>query len=201
MKGKVFIFEGCDNVGKTTQARLLVENLKHHNYPVQHFQFPNRSTPIGITIDTYLRDIFNKNRLNAQAIHLLFTLNRFEALTEMQKLVDAGVNLVIDRYIHSGIAYSCAKGLDMDWCCGVEKGLLEPDIVLYLDAKEPHNRSGFGGEAHDTIEFQKQVKHFYDVLSTSSGGTCRWVTFDGDKPRNILAESIFICVDGILNIK
>jgi len=41
--------------------------------------------------------------------------------------------MVCDRYAYSGVAYSVAKGLDFDWCLGVDRGLVQPDLVLYLD--------------------------------------------------------------------
>ncbi len=43
--------------------------------PVQHWVFPDRTTPIGITINAYLK---NTTAMDAAAIHLLFVANRFE---------------------------------------------------------------------------------------------------------------------------
>ena len=31
------------------------------------------------------------------------------------------------------MAFSAAKGMDMDWCKACDKGLLAPDCVIYLD--------------------------------------------------------------------
>lgn len=40
---------------------------------------------------------------------------------------------VCDRYAYSGVAFSSAKGLDLDWCKACDKGLPAPDCVIYLD--------------------------------------------------------------------
>jgi dTMP kinase len=40
---------------------------------------------------------------------------------------------VCDRYCYSGVAFSAAKGMDMDWCKACDKGLIAPDCVIYLD--------------------------------------------------------------------
>jgi len=45
-----------------------------------------------------------------------------------------GKNIVCDRYWYSGVAYSYAKGLDLEWCIKPDEGLLEPDLVIYLHA-------------------------------------------------------------------
>ena len=40
---------------------------------------------------------------------------------------------VCDRYCYSGVAFSAAKGMDMDWCKACDRGLIAPDCVIYLD--------------------------------------------------------------------
>ena len=42
--------------------------------------------------------------------------------------------MVCDRYAYSGVAYSVAKGMDLEWCRGPDVGLLRPDLVVFLDA-------------------------------------------------------------------
>ena len=79
----------------------------------------------------------------------------------MEKKLRMGTTLIVDRYSYSGVAFSSAKGLDIEWCkvklCLIlqkknaiffffevvkiqtlllqapEMGLLAPDLVLYLD--------------------------------------------------------------------
>jgi dTMP kinase len=91
--------------------------------------FPDRSTDSGKLIDSYLRC---KENFNDETIHLLFTLNRWEVKNKMENLLKSGTNLIVDRYSYSGVAFSAAKGLDFEWCKAPEKGLLKPDLVVYL---------------------------------------------------------------------
>lgn len=164
MKGVVFVFEGCDKVGKSTQSKHLVKMLQDIAINTKHYQFPNRDTVSGKMIDDFLKG--RNSSYDPKSLHLLFALNRFEVLHEMQSLIDQGVCLVIDRYKHSGIAYSAAKGIDMAWSRGVEEGLLTPNVVFYLDApvEVTSKRMGFGSEAHETIEFQKKVREAFEHL-------------------------------------
>ena len=44
--------------------------------------------------------------------------------------LEAGVNVIIDRYAYSGVAFTASKGLDIEWCKNPDRGLPKPDIVL-----------------------------------------------------------------------
>jgi dTMP kinase len=40
---------------------------------------------------------------------------------------------ICDRYAYSGVAFSSAKGLSVDWCMNCDVGLPAPDCVIYFD--------------------------------------------------------------------
>jgi dTMP kinase len=73
--------------------------------------------------------------------------------------------VILDRYSYSGIAYTSAKGIEVDWCFATEKGLPKPDVVYYLkvnDIKELESRGGYGEERYERVEFQEKVKKIYE---------------------------------------
>jgi dTMP kinase len=45
-----------------------------------------------------------------------------------------GTNIVSDRYAYSGVAFSAAKGLPLQWCKDSDRGLPKPDFTFYLKA-------------------------------------------------------------------
>jgi hypothetical protein len=47
--------------------------------------------------------------MDARSAHLIFSANRWEMCAEMKRLMSGGTTLIVDRYVHSGIAYSVAK--------------------------------------------------------------------------------------------
>lgn len=128
-RGAFIVFEGCDRAGKTTQCLKLCDMLNQKGIKTKYMNFPDRSTDSGKLIDSYLRC---KENFNDETIHLLFTLNRWEVKNKMENLLKSGTNLIVDRYSYSGVAFSAAKGLDFEWCKAPEKGLLKPDLVVYL---------------------------------------------------------------------
>lgn len=122
-----------------------VESLTANGRPARYINFPDRTTECGALINSYLT---NKKEFNDETIHLLFTLNRWEAKSAMEKMLGDGITLIVDRYSYSGVAFSAAKGLDIDWCKAPEAGLIKPDLVLLLTmtAEAISERNGFGNE-------------------------------------------------------
>ena len=95
-RGAFIVIEGLDRSGKSTQAARLLERLEAASKSVQLLKFPgkrwsetrlffasahpsalcpDRSTPIGQLIDSYLR---SQSDMDDHAIHLLFSANRWE---------------------------------------------------------------------------------------------------------------------------
>ncbi|KAM0674444.1 hypothetical protein GVAV_002057 [Gurleya vavrai] len=153
--GKLIVLEGIDRSGKTTIAKKLASLYD----PSHIISFPNRKLITGQIIDSYLS---NKINLNAQTIHLLFSANRWEM---NEKIFEMTSNKIVfcDRYFYSGVAYSAAKGLDIEWCKKPDLGLKKPDLVFFLDVKpeEVAKREGFGDEKYEKIEYLNNV---YDIL-------------------------------------
>ncbi|TQD98103.1 hypothetical protein C1H46_016225 [Malus baccata] len=114
-------------------------------------------------ISSYLS---NESQLDDHTIHLLFSANRWEKRSLMESKLKSGTTLVVDRYSYSGVAFSSAKGLDIEWCKAPEIGLLAPDLVVYLDIppEKAAERGGYGGERYEQLEFQKKVGQNYQVL-------------------------------------
>lgn len=194
-RGVLIVLEGCDRSGKSSQSRLLYEFLIREGYPTKHMHFPNRSTEIGKTINSYLK---NSKELNDQVIHLLFSANRWEYLKEMEDLLKAGTSLIVDRYSYSGVAYSVAKGINFNWCMGPEKGLLRPDAVFYLKAPIEHliERGNFGEERYEKEEFQTKVASVFDRICEEQAEF--WYTIDATEPQLVVFENIRIKVLEIL---
>ena len=110
-RGAFIVLEGVDRCGKTTQVARLVERLAQDSSSVQAMRFPDRTTPIGRIINEYLQSSSSSD-LNDAAIHLLFSANRWEATKTIQSHLQQGTNIVCDRYVHSGVAFSAAKVIE-----------------------------------------------------------------------------------------
>ena len=167
-RGCFILFEGIDRCGKTTQCKRLVEFLKNQGKQVEFMRFPDRSTVIGQTINSYLT---NGIDMDDHAIHLLFSANRWELSTKIKEKLDAGITLVVDRYAYSGVAFSASKkSLSLEWCKTPDEGLLAPDIVLFMDltVDQAMERGDFGNERYEKEEFQRTVRDTFFALKSDS---------------------------------
>lgn len=162
-RGAFVLFEGPDRSGKTTQARRLVEALAAGGRDTVFMNFPDRKTEVGKMINAYLKQ---QVETDDRAIHLLFSANRWEQRDKIVATLEAGTNIVMDRYSFSGAAFSTAKGLDADWCFAPERGLPAPDAVLYLDLspEEAQKRGDYGEERYEKVELQRRVGDAFRAL-------------------------------------
>jgi dTMP kinase len=75
-RGLLIAIEGGDRCGKSTQCSKLIDYLRDVLAQSVHFiKFPERTSAIGRVINEYLQC---GNDLSNQAIHLLFSANRWE---------------------------------------------------------------------------------------------------------------------------
>ncbi|KAJ4810695.1 Thymidylate kinase [Rhynchospora pubera] len=196
--GSLIVLEGLDRSGKSSQCAKLLSYLQSNGFSVEAWRFPDRTTAIGQMISSYL---LNESQLDDRAIHLLFSANRWEKRALMERKLKSGTTLIVDRYSYSGVAFSAAKGLDLQWCKAPEEGLIAPDLVLYLDIppEKAAERGGYGNERYEKLEFQKKVAEYYYALCDSS-----WEVVDGclktevveEKLRELTMNCILKCQNG-----
>lgn len=89
MRGLFLVFEGLDRSGKSTQSDRLAEYLRQKKISVKKINFPDRTTTIGCLINSYLQ---SKSDLSDEAIHLLFSSNRWEVSKQIEQDLARGIN-------------------------------------------------------------------------------------------------------------
>jgi len=194
-RGLFLVFEGLDRSGKSTQSKKLEEHLsKVSPGPVKWMCFPNRKTPIGIAIDLYLR---RQLELPDEAVHRLFSANRWEMAKSIVEDLRAGTTIICDRYAFSGVAYSAAKGLDFTWCQSPDRGLPCPDGVffLHIDEKVGAARSNFGDERYENPEMQAKVRaQFKDPRLRAH---VKWQDVNGARDVEVIHAEIRSAVESL----
>eukprot|EP00747_Dinoflagellata_sp_TGD_P161727 gnl/TRDRNA2_/TRDRNA2_178519_c0_seq1.p1 gnl/TRDRNA2_/TRDRNA2_178519_c0~~gnl/TRDRNA2_/TRDRNA2_178519_c0_seq1.p1 ORF type:complete len:284 (+),score=66.21 gnl/TRDRNA2_/TRDRNA2_178519_c0_seq1:100-951(+) len=185
-RGMFFVFEGLDRSGKSTQSKRLAKYLEQDG-PVKWMCFPNRATPSGLLIDLYLR---KKIELHDEAVHLLFSANRWEVAKSIVEDLNQGTSIVCDRYAFSGVAYSAAKGLDFEWCQSPDRGLPTPDGIFFLhvDEKVGASRAGFGDERYENATMQSRVRLEFDRPGLHN--TVSWHDTDGARDIEVIHAEI-----------
>lgn len=133
MKQGFFItLYGINNIGKTTQAKKLVEKLNDHGYKAVYVKYPIYDLePTGPKIN----DILRKNgeqSISEEELQTLFTQNRRDFEPTLRKMLEEGFIVVAEDYTGTGIAWGTAKGADQKWLEKLNEELLKEDLAILL---------------------------------------------------------------------
>jgi len=186
------VFEGVDRCGKSTQTTKLVDGLNSKGRDAVLMRFPNRESNTGKIINDYLT---NKKNVDDKEIHKLFSDNRWEQEKIIYETLNAGKTVVADRYAYSGVAFTSAKGIDMEWCKQPDSGLPAPDAVIYLriSVEDAMKRGQFGAERYENAPFQTKVADIFHKLQDDS-----WKILDATKLVPELEIEIFNFVETLI---
>ena len=130
--GKIIVLEGIDKSGKTTQSKLLVDYISSTtSHKAVQMNFPNYSTFSGIEIHRHLK---GQTVYNPHALHVLFTLNRYEEKPVIERLLDEGSIIVMNRYYQSNIIYGLADGITRhEWLESLDGEMPQANLIIILD--------------------------------------------------------------------
>ena len=128
--GKLFVVEGTDGSGKSTQLALLHQWLKAEGYPVFFSEW--NSSPL--VKDTTRRA--KKRRLFTPATFSLLHATDFADRTEKDIIppLKAGAIVVADRYIYTAFARDVARGCDRAWVREMYKFAVKPTVAFFFRA-------------------------------------------------------------------
>lgn len=125
---------GINNVGKTTQAKRLVERIKSLGKSACYLKYPVYDLePSGIFLDRVLRSK-NPQHISEEELQMWFTLNRFQYQSALKDLLKDQF-VIAEDYTGTGIAWGLAKGADKKWLEELNKYLLKEDLAILMNGK------------------------------------------------------------------
>lgn len=133
--GKFIVFYGINNLGKTTQAKILVDKLKLHGLKAEYYKYPIYDlAPSGPILNNYLRQN-NLYDLSPREVQILFSLNRAQFEKTLTEKLAQGINIVAEDYTGTGIAWGIAAGLNENFLKYLNSGLLKEDLSFLFDGE------------------------------------------------------------------
>jgi len=133
--GKLIVFYGINNLGKSTQAKLLVERLKANGYQAEYLKYPIYDlNPSGLILNDYLRNA-NPHQLSAKEAQIIYSLNRTQYQDELIAKLKAGINVIAEDYKGTGIAWGLGAGVEEDFLKKVNSHLIAEDLVFLFDGE------------------------------------------------------------------
>jgi dTMP kinase len=184
---KLFVIEGVDGAGKSTQIKLLKDFLSKKGYACEYMHFPRTETPFfGELIARFLRGEFGSlNEVDPYLVAMLYAGDRKDASLIINNWLSEEKIVLLDRYTYSNIAYQCAKLKDPDqdhlmrWILSLEFdhfGIPKPNLNIFLDVpfafaemnlsktRTGNDRNYLNGSRdihEESMTFQKMVRDIY----------------------------------------
>lgn len=168
--------------------KFLKELLALRGRKYESVHFPRFDAPVyGELTARFLRgELGAVDSVDPYIVALLFAGDRAQAAGMIGEWLAAGKYVLLDRYVHSNIAYQCAKVAEEDarealrrWILELEyvvNGIPRPDVAVFLDVpfdftrqtllarREGGDRDYLKGESdiHEaSLAFQQRVRDMY----------------------------------------
>ena len=205
--GLFITFEGPDGSGKSTQARLLAERLRHEGYAVLETVEPG-GTHIGQQIRRILLDPSNRELRPIPELLLMFAARAQNVEQSVLPALAEGKIVVSDRFTDSSIAYQGAgHGLGWETVLEVDRIAchgLKPDLTLCIDIDTETGlaRANSRNQHHEMryeqqgAEFHQRVRDAYHELARREPRRFRLI--DGNGAPEDIAAKVWQEVAGVL---
>lgn len=193
---RFLVIEGLDGSGKSTQVERLRKYLTARSIKHKYLHFPRLEEGVyGKLIARFLRGEMGRNdEVDPYLVALIFAGDRKDARLLMEKWMEEGYLVIVDRYVYSNIAFQCAKFKDQttqtelaEWILELEYGNHElpvPDMNIFLDVPFDFTRSSLSEERsgedrnylkgqkdihEDDLDFQEKVRNVYLGICSKLG--------------------------------
>jgi len=133
-KGKLIVIYGVNNIGKTTQAKRIIDYLKSKGYDSEYLKYPIYDSPTGNRISDILRS-GKEQSISEEEFQTLYFENRKEFEPTLKKKIDAGAIVVAEDYIGTGLSWGFAKGADYDKLKEQNSVLIQEDLGILMDGE------------------------------------------------------------------
>ena len=195
---KFIVFEGIDGAGKSTQIKMLAENLALRGIKTSLSTEPT-SYPSGRAI----RDVLSgRVKVTDDELAIMFATDRANHNTNsdggINSLLEQGITAISDRYYYSSMAYQGVQiGLERVMELNLNNpNIRRPDLCIFLDLepeqslKRIESRHGCT-EIFETQEYLEKTRNtFFNVIDTMRALGENIVCIDACESIDCIAQKV-----------
>ncbi len=151
---------GINNIGKSTQCRMLVEALNEQGIKAIHLKYPNYEVEeSGPFLKKALRS--NTQNITEAELQLWMTLNRHQYEKNLLQHIQDYDVVIAEDYTETAIAWGSVKGLKITWIEIINEYLIKEDHSILIDG-ERSSKSIEAGHIHENQDdlIQKVRAHY-----------------------------------------
>lgn len=207
---KFIVIYGPNNIGKTTQMRLLAQRLIEQKYYIAYLKYPIYNlAPTGPMINEILRQSqlsmdFEQDKYSLQIakilkkkvnpeniekeVQKLYVQNRKDFQDHLKGMIKAGMTVLAEDYVGTGIAWGMTRDVDLEFLENINKNLLRPDIAILLDGE----RFTTGKEErHRNEDIASQMWEKNRKIYQMLGEKYNWITVNANGTIEEVGERIW----------
>ncbi len=185
---------GINNLGKTTQAKLLVSNLIKNGHKAEYLKYPIYNLePSGPIINNYLRG-GNTYKLSSRDAQFIYALNRMQYEDELLGKLKRGINVVAEDYTGTGIAWGIGAGVDEKFLNNINAHLLKEDIGFHFDGERFVESIERGHKHENDNALMRKVRKVHEYLSKKY----RWHKINANLPIEEIQNIIWKKIEKII---
>jgi thymidylate kinase len=185
--GQFIVLYGINNLGKTTQAKTLVEDIiikmgkeaEYLKYAIYNLE------PSGPLINSYLRQ-GNPQNFTAREFQLLQVLNRTQYEPKLKEKIAKGTWVIAEDYVGTGIAWGMVAGIDKNLLYQLNAHLLKENLgILFIG--EPFAESSDKNNAHEaSFATLAKVNEAFKEIARDFG----WFVINANRPKEEVQKEI-----------
>jgi len=187
MNGKFIVLYGVNNLGKSTQAKKLVERLQSTGHKAEYLKYPVYDLePSGKLINEYLRE-GNPHNLTPREVQLMYVWNREHYEPTLKQKLASGIHIISEDYVGTGLAWGIGTGIDETFIKYLNAHLHQEDMAFIFDGErfvEATEKTHRHETDHDLLE---HVREIYCRLGREYG----WIPIDANDSIEKIHEIIW----------
>lgn len=169
-KGKFIVLYGTNNLGKSTQAKLLIEKLQSLGISAEYTKYAHYDLePSGKLINSYLRE-GNPHQFSPREFQLLHYIERLQYEFILAEKLNAGIWIIAEDYFPTAIAWGTGAGVDQKFLQYLYEFIRHEDLGILFDGE----RFTSGIEANHKHEQDDELSKKVRAVHTELGKTYGW---------------------------
>lgn len=131
LTGKLFVLEGADGSGRSTQISILTDWLEHEGFAVVNVGLKRSSL-----ISKQFIEAQKSKVIGPTTLHLFYATDFVDQLENViVPALRAGFIVIADRYIFTLMARAMARGANPEWVRSIYSLAIIPDATFYLKVR------------------------------------------------------------------
>lgn len=185
--GKLIVLYGINNLGKTTQARLLVERLQREGNQAEYLKYGIYNLqPSGPLLDDYLRH-GNPLNLTPREFQIIHVLNRTQYQPVLESKLASGIHIVAEDYIGTGIAWGMGAGVDENFLKQMNVHLIHEDLTFLFQGQRFSDGIEAAHKHEQDNELTEKVRLAHEKLADEFG----WIRINANRSIEEISQEIW----------